>query len=108
MTNIIYDESTPHSRLMVGYDRYGITIREWSDEVPEGDTGYSVQEGYFTWKQYRDREQCYSGDDGSGKMTARLVAGAISLLAYWGGSSDNSGTVPSLQHYYNGYHLFTC
>lgn len=45
----IYDERTPHSRLMVAYDRWGITIREWSDEVPDGETGYSVSEGHFTW-----------------------------------------------------------
>ena len=106
--NWIYDERTPHSRLMVGYDLYGITIREWSDEVPEGETGYSVQNGWFNWDSYRKRERCYSGDDGSGTMKKRIVAGAISLLAYWGGSSDDSGTVPSLQHYYNGHHLFTC
>ena len=103
-----YDETTPHSRLMVGYDRYGIQIREWSDEVPEGETGFSVQDGWFSWDSYRERERCYSGDDGSGTMKKRIVAGAISLLAYWGGSSDDSGTVPSLRHYLNGHHLFTC
>ena len=58
MTNIIYDERTPHSRLMVGYDRYGISIREWSDEVPEGETGFSVQDGFFTWRAWRERERC--------------------------------------------------
>src|ERR1700744_4673102 len=106
--NWIYAERTPHSRLMVGYDRYGIQIRQWSDETPEGETGFSVEGGFFTWQQYAKRERCYSGDNGSGNHKDRLVAGAISLLAYWGGSSDDCGTVPSLDHYYNGHHLFTC
>lgn len=106
--NWIYDERTPHSRLMVGYDRYGIAIREWSDETPEGETGFSVQEGFFTWEQYRKREHCYSMDDGSGKFKTRITNGAISLLAYWGGSSDDSGVVPSLSHYLNCHHVFTC
>ena len=108
MANIIYDERTPHSRLMVGCDRYGISIREWSDEVPEGETGFSVQDGFFTWRAWRERERCYSGDDGSGRMRARLVAGALSLMAYYGGSSNNSGVVSSLGEYINGSHVFNC
>ena len=104
----IYDETTPHSRLMVGYDRYGIQIRQWSDEVPEGETGYSVRDGWFSWESYRKRERCYSGDDGSGRLKDRLVAGAISLLAYYGGSTDDSGVVSSLSEYLNCHHVFNC
>jgi hypothetical protein len=107
MQNVIYDERTAHSRLMVGYDRYGITIREWS-ESDGGDVDYRVTERSFTWEDYRTRDRCYSGDDGSGKLKARLVAGAISLLAYWGGSSDSTGEVDSLDEYMNGSHVFTC
>jgi hypothetical protein len=107
--NWIYDERTSHSRLMVGYDRNGITIREWSDDTPFGEDGFVVTEGWFTWEQYRKRDRgVYSGDDGSRRLKQRLVAGAISLLSYYGGHSDDSGVVPSLDHYINGHHIFTC
>jgi hypothetical protein len=109
MANLIYDKSTECARLMVWYDRYGITIRQWSDEVHEdSDRAYHVDEAFFTWEQYRDRERSYRGDDGSGNMKARIVAGAISLMGNWGPSSDSCGEVDSLDEYVNGGHVFTC
>jgi hypothetical protein len=104
--NWIYDERTPHSRLMVAYDRDGITMREWSDDCEEN--GYHVHEAFFTWEQYRKRDRSYSRDDGTGKLKQRLVAAAISLMGYWGPSSDTCGNVASLNQYLNGSHVFHC
>lgn len=106
--NWIYDYFTPYSRLMVGYDHYGITVREWSDETPEGETGFTVSEGFFTWTQYRNRRRSYCMDDGRGPLKTRLVHAAISLIGYYGGNSDNSGVVPDLHTYLNCHHEFTC
>lgn len=109
--NWIYDEQTEYSRLMVGYDRYGITIREWSEnsEADEADdTPFVVSERFATWADYRKRVRCYGGDTGEGRMKARIVAGAISLMTYYGGDSDNSGQVPDLRTYVNGLHEFRC
>jgi hypothetical protein len=84
----IYDEQTEHSRLVVGYDRYGITVREWSEnDLEDADTAFICTEGWFSWERYWKRERLYSGDDGTGRMQARIVAGAISLLAHWGGEN---------------------
>jgi hypothetical protein len=104
--NWIYDEQTPHSRLMVGYDRYGIAIREWSDDASE--RAYHVHEAYFTWEQYRTRERNYSGDDGHGRMKQRLVAGALSLMSYYGPSSDSCGEVDTLNEYVDCGHVHHC
>jgi len=99
----IYDHTTPHSRLMVGYDRYGITIRQWSDEVPDDETGFSFQEGYFTWEQWRAADHGWKP-----RMKDRIVGGAISLLCAHGGSSDDEGIVPDTDTYINTGHRFTC
>lgn len=83
---IIYDKQTPHSRLVVGYDRYGITLREWSEndsEDPESD--FVLTEGWYSWEDYRNRNRVYCRDNGSGTMKARIVAGAISLRCEHGG-----------------------
>jgi hypothetical protein len=86
--NWIYDKRTEHSRLMVAID---------------------FDEGFFSWNDYHQRDRNYSGDDGSGNMQNRLVAGAISLLGHWGpSSSDCCGDVDSLDEYKNGSHTFTC
>lgn len=99
----IYDETTPHSRLMVAYDRYGITVRQWDEtDCDYGVPPFFVSERFFTWDTYRTRERCYSRDDGSGRLKIRLVHAAISLMAHWGGSSDSSGYVSSLHEYVNG------
>jgi hypothetical protein len=104
--NWIYDKRTEHSRLMVAIDRNGITVRQWSEgeEKP-----FHFDEGFFSWNDYHQRDRNYSGDDGSGNMQNRLVAGAISLLGHWGpSSSDCCGDVDSLDEYKNGSHTFTC
>lgn len=103
--NLIYDQRTAHSRLMVWIDRQGLSIRQWDDE---SDIGFNVQTAFYSWARYKDRAHVYSGDDGSGRMKARLVAGAISLLAYWGAGSNGSGEVSSLSEYINGGHVFHC
>lgn len=105
--NWICDQTTGHSRLMVGIDRQGVTIREWSDDCAT-DGPYHFDEGFFSWERFRKRDRSYSGDNGTGKLRERIIAGAISLMSYWGPSSDSCGDVPSLRHYLNGAHLFTC
>ena len=105
--NWIYDHSTDHSRMMVGYDRYGILIRMWSESDYES-PAYRVEEGFYTWEAFWSRKRYYSGDNGSGRMKDRIVAGAISLMGLWGGSSDNTGEVYSLRDYINGGHTFQC
>jgi hypothetical protein len=104
----IYDHRTEYSRLMVGYDRYGITIRQWNDDTPEGETGFSVQSAFFSWRDYYKRQPSYSRDNGCGRMKERIVAGAISLLSCWGANSSNQGTVLDLDHYIDTYHVFNC
>lgn len=76
------------SGLSVGIDEYGIKVSELTCiegliEDPEG--AYLIITGHFSWNAYYNRNRCYGGDNGTGNMRERLVAGAISLLAYWGG-----------------------
>lgn len=109
MPNWIYDETTAHSRLMVAYDRYGITIREWSDDTPEdADKRFHVHEGFYSWEAWRKRERSYCGDNSSGNLKNRIVAGAISLMTYFGPDNDSCGEVDTLREYLNGGHTFTC
>lgn len=105
--NWIYDHTTECSRLMVGYDRWGITIRTWTDDF-EGEKRYHVHEGFYTWDSWRKRERSYSGDNGKGRMKDRIVAGAISLMGDKGPSSDSCGEVDRLDEYVNGGHVFNC
>ena len=77
--------------LSVSIDRQGVNVAEMTPvegliEKPEG--RYLVQTASFSWDKFRNRQRCYSGDNGAGRMRARLVAGAISLLAYWGGDES--------------------
>jgi hypothetical protein len=95
--NIYHKVTDTESGLSVSIDRNGIAIKEITPvagmmDDPEGD--YLITEGRFSWEQYRGRTRSYAGDDGQGRMRDRLVAGAISLLAYWGGEeswSDDLG-----------------
>jgi hypothetical protein len=85
---IIYDQQTEHSRLVVGYDRYGITLREWSENsLEDADSAFILTEGWYTWDDFKHRDRNYSGDDGRGTMKHRIVAGAISLRGEWGGET---------------------
>ena len=79
----------PESGLCVAIERDGIRVVEitWASEDEIGKHGgrWLVQAALFTWSAYHERNRCYSGDDGSGRLRDRIVNGAISLIAYWGG-----------------------
>ena len=49
---------------------------------------YLARKALFSWREFLARERCYSGDDGSGSMRERIVAGAISLMASCGGEPE--------------------
>lgn len=46
---------------------------------------YLLRKAFFSWREFWGRERCYTGDDGSGLMRERVVAGAISLMASFSG-----------------------
>lgn len=85
----IYRETddTGENGLAVGIGRDGLRVVECR-YIGDADAPYLKITGHFTWPEYRARYRGYSGDDGSGRMRDRLVAGAISLLAYWGGEEE--------------------
>lgn len=81
---ILYSETSPDGAhgLAVGISRYGLHAVQ-VDRLDDG--RFLKQAGIFDWPAVRQRERCYSGDDGRGRLRQRLVAAAISLLAYHGG-----------------------
>ena len=89
---------------MVGIDRQGVTIREWTEGT---NMPYYCQEGFFTWDGFKNgwREANLSP---GGQRRARMVTVALWMLCHYGGCSDNSGPVGSLQEYVNGHHVFRC
>ena len=94
----ICDKQTDYSRLVVTYDRFGLYIYEWSENTLEdAESAYLLTEGGFSWEDFKNRERCYSRDNGTGTMKARLVAGAISLLSACGGATSQ---VDSLEEGY--------
>jgi hypothetical protein len=88
----IYHKRVPGGHgLSVAIGRDGIVAREMTpvDGLIDNPPGsYLVIEGHYSWERYRSRVRCYSGDTGDGRMRGRLVAGAISLLGYWGGEES--------------------
>ena len=89
--NIYHKRAKGGYGLSVAIGRHGITAREMTPvegmiDDPPG--RYLVTEGTYSWKQYRERSRIYSGDTGAGRIKARLVSGAISLLAFWGGDES--------------------
>ena len=92
----VYHKTTSESGLSVGIDKFGICISELTyvrgliEDLPDGD--WLVTTAHFSWNLWKNRFKknlsCYSGDDGSGKMVDRIVSGAISLLAYYGGREE--------------------
>ena len=78
--------------LAVGISHWGVHVVE-VDFVGEclGSSSpgpFLARKAVFSWEGFRRRERCYSGDDGSGSMKHRLVAGAISLIARYGGDAE--------------------
>ncbi len=75
--------------LIVGISRRGVHVTEVADARGCFDqpppAPYLATTAVFSWQEFRGRERCYSGDDGSGCLRQRIVAGAISLIAYYGG-----------------------
>jgi hypothetical protein len=86
----IYHKTVPDtgSGLSVAIGREGIAVSEVTSVaglIDNPPAPLLVVTRTFSWKQYRERERVYSGDNGAGNMRARLVASAISLIAYWSG-----------------------
>ena len=54
---------------------------------------YLARKALFSWREFWARERSYSGDDGSGPMRERVVAGAISLMASHGGEIEWLGSL---------------
>lgn len=75
--------------LIVGISRRGVHVTEVVDARACFDQSprapYLATTAVFSWQEFRGRERCYSGDDGSGCLRRRIVAGAISLIAAHGG-----------------------
>ena len=89
--NIYHKTINGENGLSVAINSNGVSAKEVCSVVGLIDNPPSdllVTEGYWTWEEYRKRDRCYGGDDGSGRIKERIVAGAISLLGYWGGSES--------------------
>lgn len=89
--NIYHRVTKDGNGLSVAIDRWGLTAAEMTPirgmiEDAKGD--FLVVKGSWTWRSVRNRERCYAGDNGKGRMASRLVAAAISLLGYWGGQES--------------------
>ena len=81
-----------NGRVLVSYDRHGVTIQEWreTDEVEDGPFDY--QEGWFAWP-----DVLKTARDSHGRLSHRIVDACTELLCSVGGSSDYCGPVPDTQ-----------
>lgn len=93
-----FSEDRRHA-LAVGISRRGVHVLAVDNVAGCFDTPppapYLARKASFSWREFRERERCYSGDDGSGCMRERVVAGAISLMASCGGEPEWLG-VPQM------------
>ena len=74
--------------LVVAISRRGVHVLEIAEiggcfDSPEAT--YLAKRAALPWREFRARDRCYSGDDGSGCLRQRIVAGAISAIASRGG-----------------------
>lgn len=78
--------------LAVGISRRGVHVLAADNVAGCFDTSpptpYLAMKAFFSWQEFWERERCYSGDDGSGPMRERIVAGAISLMASCSGEPE--------------------
>jgi hypothetical protein len=90
MARVIYAQTDARGEhgLAVGISRDGVHVTECHYVGAVAPAPYLRRSAVYTWPQYRSRYCGYWGDDGTGPMARRLVAGAISLLSYWGGDEE--------------------
>lgn len=77
--------------LAVAISRDGLHVTQVDDlsSNPGFQPGqYLKLSNTFSWAAYRNRVRCYAGDTGRGPLRQRLVAAAISLLAWHGGAEE--------------------
>jgi hypothetical protein len=86
-----FSEDREHA-LVVGISRRGVHVLSLDNVAGCFDTPppapYLARKAFFSWREFWMRERCYSGDDGSGPMRERIVAGAISLIAFCSGEPE--------------------